>query len=327
MLPPLRCQRSGSEAAQRSALLSAQVQGELGRVSLSSHCHIMALLWALAAVMTVDSAARASAASASSPSGSGSTCPGAPASSSPSKPQNKNRSGCDSSQMSTDNYTACEAACCADTLCLAWNWDSNLTTNRAPACPTPGTGCCWLKTCTTGYVGPGSAWCGGAPGVNPGHCVSWSGTSGRTIPLPPPPKSSACSVDEDCSLLGVCGSTTPGVCDCDPGWTGPDCGQLKLQPVTMGTGYNLTAEGVSSWGANIFPAAGDHAGKDWHMSLLRGMYMSHASFNSPLFWGPLLTDSSPGVGTSRSSKTTAISVTGLRTARSCTQLLRPARPA
>ena len=51
-----------------------------------------------------------------------------------------------------------------------------------------------------------------------------------------------CSTDEDCSLLGVCGGKAAGVCLCDPGWQGPDCGQLKLAPVVPGSGYNLTAE-------------------------------------------------------------------------------------
>jgi hypothetical protein len=56
-----------------------------------------------------------------------------------------------------------------------------------------------------------------------------------------------CTVDEDCSLNGVCARASR-TCECDPGWRGADCGELDLAPATYGTGYNLTATGTSSWG-------------------------------------------------------------------------------
>lgn len=73
-----------------------------------------------------------------------------------------------------------------------------------------------------------------------------------------------CSTDEDCSLLGICHRDT-GKCLCDAGWTGQDCGELKLLPVERGSGYNLTGAKppVSSWGANIFPAGRNE--DEWHM--------------------------------------------------------------
>ncbi|EED14225.1 conserved hypothetical protein [Talaromyces stipitatus ATCC 10500] len=46
----------------------------------------------------------------------------------------------------------------------------------------------------------------------------------------------ACTTDDDCNLNG---------------WTASDCGQLDLRPATRYTGYNRTAEGISSWGAKI----------------------------------------------------------------------------
>ena len=46
----------------------------------------------------------------------------------------------------------------------------------------------------------------------------------------------ACTVDEDCSLNGVCG--TGGMCACDSGWTGPDCGVLWTIPGPRASGYN-----------------------------------------------------------------------------------------
>ena len=58
-----------------------------------------------------------------------------------------------------------------------------------------------------------------------------------------------CNVDEDCSLNGVC--TPRGLCQCDKGWTGDDCGALDLRPAKVNSGYNLTAQGTSSWGSTI----------------------------------------------------------------------------
>lgn len=82
--------------------------------------------------------------------------------------------------------------------------------------------------------------------------------------LLPSVRAAQCATDEDCSLLGVCDE---GVCKCDAGWRGDDCGQLKLKPAQPGTGYNLTNEGISSWGANIFPDSPDSQGSTstWHM--------------------------------------------------------------
>ena len=57
-----------------------------------------------------------------------------------------------------------------------------------------------------------------------------------------------CVVDDDCSLNGVCQQHS---CVCDPGWIGPDCGALNLQPATPGSSYNRTGEGVSSWGGKV----------------------------------------------------------------------------
>jgi hypothetical protein len=61
----------------------------------------------------------------------------------------------------------------------------------------------------------------------------------------------ACTSNYNCSLLGVCAA---GVCVCDPGWEGPDCGAAALLPYDpngAGTGYvNATA---ASWGGHPLP--------------------------------------------------------------------------
>ena len=56
-----------------------------------------------------------------------------------------------------------------------------------------------------------------------------------------------CQNDDDCSLNGLCDSST-AQCTCDPGWTGFDCGILDRAPAVRGSGYNMTANGTSSWG-------------------------------------------------------------------------------
>ncbi|KKP01519.1 hypothetical protein THAR02_06379 [Trichoderma harzianum] len=58
-----------------------------------------------------------------------------------------------------------------------------------------------------------------------------------------------CLNDEDCSLNGVCAKG--GVCQCDPAWTGTDCGVLDIRPAKRNGGYNLTPEGTSSWCSKI----------------------------------------------------------------------------
>lgn len=67
----------------------------------------------------------------------------------------------------------------------------------------------------------------------------------------------ACKADEDCSLNGVC-DTTSGTCACDAGWTSSDCGVLDLRPAKVGGGYNRTDEGTSSWGSRIMRDPKDH---------------------------------------------------------------------
>jgi hypothetical protein len=57
-----------------------------------------------------------------------------------------------------------------------------------------------------------------------------------------------CSTGEDCRLNGVCIGTQ---CVCDTGWKGSNCGELDLRPADRNSGYNRTAEGISSWGSKI----------------------------------------------------------------------------
>lgn len=61
-----------------------------------------------------------------------------------------------------------------------------------------------------------------------------------------------CSVDDDCSLNGVCAT---GVCACDAGWTGATCSQLNLLPAPLPpeNGYNVP--NTSSWGAGVIQDA------------------------------------------------------------------------
>ena len=72
-----------------------------------------------------------------------------------------------------------------------------------------------------------------------------------------------CVGDLDCSLNGVCDTTT-GFCKCDPAWSGPQCGVLNLLPAKMANGYaGGNGTGTSSWGGSVI-ADPDDAGK-YHM--------------------------------------------------------------
>ena len=69
-----------------------------------------------------------------------------------------------------------------------------------------------------------------------------------------------CVSNLDCSLNGICDTKT-GFCECDPAWTGKNCGVLNVLPAKVANGYNRTNS--SSWGASVIADAED-AGK-WHM--------------------------------------------------------------
>ena len=95
--------------------------------------------------------------------------------------------------------------------------------------------------------------------------------------LPILPRASACVVGEDCSLNGVC---TVGVCVCDPGWVGTDCGELDLRPASRGTGYNRTLEGTSSWGGTVV--------RDTENATLWHLFVSEFTGGCGLdYWAPM----------------------------------------
>eukprot|EP01047_Picozoa_sp_COSAG01_P058417 COSAG01_NODE_6883_length_3452_cov_6.226663_1_plen_460_part_00 len=77
----------------------------------------------------------------------------------------------------------------------------------------------------------------------------------------------ACADDEGCELNGKC---LGGACRCDPQWSGPSCGQLRLGPTTRDSGYRGGGAGAlarassaaeSTWGGSL--AGPDSSGR-WH---------------------------------------------------------------
>jgi hypothetical protein len=62
----------------------------------------------------------------------------------------------------------------------------------------------------------------------------------------------ACTVDEDCSLNGVCIGGTPNgpACKCDVPWTGPACAQLVFKPAPVVGAYGYAPNVSSTWGGN-----------------------------------------------------------------------------
>lgn len=57
---------------------------------------------------------------------------------------------------------------------------------------------------------------------------------------------SACVVDDDCQLNGVC---TAGACVCDAPWAGAACTALQFAPASRAAGLNRSA--ASSWGGSV----------------------------------------------------------------------------
>ena len=60
--------------------------------------------------------------------------------------------------------------------------------------------------------------------------------------------SNHCQHDIDCSLNGVC--QVDGSCQCDPWWSGDDCGKLSFEPNSAFVLYN-TNRSTSSWGGSV----------------------------------------------------------------------------
>lgn len=144
-----------------------------------------------------------------------------------------------------NDSASCAAACCNQTGCDIYQW---CPANSMCASLTGGTGgiCAIGNLSTTG----------------PEACVADSGWQSRSRTASGPPR---CREDEDCMLNGACSSSS-GECSCNPGWTGPDCGQLDLLPVKLTEkkgrkGYYLplaygayptdSTPGLSSWGGSI----------------------------------------------------------------------------
>jgi hypothetical protein len=63
-----------------------------------------------------------------------------------------------------------------------------------------------------------------------------------------PPSSASCVTDEDCGLLGDCINSD---CVCDPGWVGPNCLSLDLQPSPVNAGFRQTTS--DNWCGTITP--------------------------------------------------------------------------
>lgn len=110
-------------------------------------------------------------------------------------------------RLSSNDAKGCAAACCEQTDCEIYQW-------------------CAVDSLCAQLWGPGCSI--GQLGAD-GHsgCIPDAGWQSRSRSESVPP---SCQEDEDCNLNGACRS---GQCDCNPGWTGADCGQLDLMPIKL----------------------------------------------------------------------------------------------
>ncbi|UNI22503.1 hypothetical protein JDV02_008389 [Purpureocillium takamizusanense] len=103
-------------------------------------------------------------------------------------------------------------------------------------------------------------------------CVAASSSSSSSSS-----SSARCKTDHDCSLNGVCRGDS--LCHCDPGWLGADCGVLDVRPAKRSAGYNLTAQGTSSWCSSVV--------RDPHDPTLHHLFASEFSHGCGLdYWAP-----------------------------------------
>ena len=82
---------------------------------------------------------------------------------------------------------------------------------------------------------------------------------------------SACTSDDDCSLNGIC-DTTSGRCDCDAEWSGVGCGVLNLLPTSRAAGFKPTNQ--SSWGGSII------RGDDGKLHMFAALMTEHCGLTS-----------------------------------------------
>ena len=92
-------------------------------------------------------------------------------------------------------------------------------------------------------------------------------------------KAPPCSRDEDCSLNGICDSST-GACECDPQWRGADCGILALLPADPEGGFQR--EGFSQWGGNPFYSDVDHKYHVFVTEMTHGCTINDFTTNSQI---------------------------------------------
>ena len=89
----------------------------------------------------------------------------------------------------------------------------------------------------------------------------------------PASPSAACADDDDCSLNGVC-DTSSGVCACDAEWAGGDasCALLDLLPTTPGSGFH--PPNASSWGGSLV------RGDDGRVHMFAALMTEHCGLTS-----------------------------------------------
>ena len=95
-----------------------------------------------------------------------------------------------------------------------------------------------------------------------------------------PPAVSRCTNAMDCSLNGVCSSSSSGHCVCDAAWSGARCETLELRPTAVRSGLSLP--NTSFWGGSVLASSSSSSSSSASASytMFASEMLSHCGINA-----------------------------------------------
>ena len=145
------------------------------------------------------------------------------------------------------SWQDCRDACSTDNTCLSFDFHTNerLFDFDEPKTTVSWNGWCYSRIVPDFPVFKESGRVAGYKGTPPAP------TPDVPTPVPPTPgptPAGLCEKDDDCSLNGLC-NTTSSKCICDPQWFGEQCQYLNILPTSPNNGLQSSVS--SSWGGSI----------------------------------------------------------------------------